>query len=124
MWFIKKFNHDPSMFKLRIRPLLNDNELIQFEYTANGGLKWKPIYCSESPFLGSINYDWGWQTYKRILTPLSNFDHEKEMFSSYQKILDYEAKEKEKMIQGQREIINKRQKIAEQKNKIIKEFNK
>lgn len=112
------------MFKLRIRPLSYNNDWVQFEYTANGGLKWKPIYCAVHPFLSSIDYDWGWQTYKRKLTPLSNFDHEKEMFSSYQKILDYEAKEKEKMIQGQQEIINKRQKIAEQKNRIIKEFNK
>lgn len=123
MWpFKKKFNHNPEDFQLRIVESWFSNEYVQFEYSANGGRTWKTIYHAEPPFLGSINYDWDWKPLSYSLGN-GNFRFEKEKFSSYQKILDYEKEQEKTYYEGQESIKRQRREIEERRLEALKRAN-
>lgn len=118
MWPFNKFKkspftHNPEDFKFSVVQSWFSKDYVEFEYTANGGKTWKHIHHAESPCLGSLDYDWEW---KRLCYPLGNgdFSHQKQKFSSYQKILDFEKEEEEKYRTGQ-ESIERQRRIREEK---------
>lgn len=116
------FNHNPEDFKLRIVPAWFSNEWIEFEYTANGGRSWKRVHGAYAPFLGHVDYDWKWEPVHYKLGN-GNFDHEKEKFSSYQKILDYERSEEETYYKGMEEQKKRREKISQDKKDAYRRAN-
>jgi hypothetical protein len=126
MWpfnkFRIKFCHNPEMFCLRIVPSWFSSDYIHYKYTANGGLKWKYIHCACEPSYG-LDYNWTWDRISHQFKPSSNFDYEKERWSSYQKILDYEAKQWEIFTEGDKKHRQERDDYYRRKNEKLKELN-
>lgn len=112
MWPFNKFKnlpftHNPEDFKLRIVPSWFSKDYVELEYSANGGKTWKRIYCAAAPFFGSIDYDWKWEPLHYRLGN-GDFTYEKEKFSSYQKIIDFEKSEEIRYQKGVEEQKNRR----------------
>lgn len=126
MWPFKKFRikfcHDPQMFCLKIVKSWFSDSYIHYKYTANGGLTWKYVHYAAYPACG-LDYDWHWERISHSFNEHSNFDHEKEMFGSYQKILDFEAKERIRYIEGNRKHKQERAEYYQRKAKKLKELN-
>lgn len=119
----RPFTHNPEDFRLRIVPAWFSDEYASFEYSANGGESWKTIYAAESPYLGNLDYNWEWKPLAYKIYQDSTFKHEREKFSSYQKILDYEAEQTKRFREGQASIEKQRQEIAERKREQWKKIN-
>lgn len=101
MGFISRpFTHNPEDFKIKLEPWSYHPENFYVKYSANGGESWKYVYTSESPFLGSLDYDWEWG---RWWGQQHNYGFEtvRREFSSYQAILNYEAERRKMMEEGQ-----------------------
>lgn len=123
MWpFKKKFNHNPEDFQLRIVEAWYSKNRIAFEYTANGGQSWKTIKHANPPFLGHIDYDWEWEDLTYSLGS-GDFSFEKEKFSSYQKILDYEKEQEKIYYEGQESVERQRRQIEEKRLEALKRAN-
>lgn len=120
---VAPFNHDPENFKLKIVPAWFSSDYVSFQFSANGGESWETIYCASPPYLGLVDYDWEWKPLAYRLNSGSTFKHEKEKFSSYQKILDYEANELKKFKEGQVSINKQRKDIADRKKAIWDNIN-
>lgn len=118
-WFRKTY--DPDKFKLRIVPAWFSSDYVQFEYTRNGKT-WHTIYTCSSPFLGHLDYNYVWE---RLSYRLGNgiFDHEKEKFSSYEKIKAYEEQQYKKYIDGNKDLERQREEIRERKKEAYKRAN-
>lgn len=117
-----KFCHDPEMFCLRIVRSWFSSRYIHYKYTANGGLTWKYISCACEPLYG-LDYDWFWDRISHPFGPDSNFDYEKERWGSYQKILDYEAEQWKKFIEGDKKHRQERSDYYRKKAEKLKELN-
>ncbi|MFA5153781.1 MAG: hypothetical protein WC554_14565 [Clostridia bacterium] len=117
------FTDDPKDFKLRIVPSWFSEDYVSFEYTANGGKTWKTIKCADSPFLNSLEYDWKWKTLSYRLTYNADFSHEKEKFSSYQKIKDFEAAQKKIYEEGVINVEKERKEVEERRKAKYKSLN-
>lgn len=114
MWpFRKKFNHNPEDFQLKVVEAWYSKTRIAFKYTANGGKSWKYIHHANPPFLGHIDYNWEWEVLTYNLGN-GDFSSEKQKFSSYQKILDYE-KEQEKIYYEGQEKVERQRRLNEEK---------
>lgn len=123
MWpFRKKFNHNPEDFKLKVVESWFSEDWVEFMYTANGGKSWKKIYRAESPFLGHIDCDWKWSPLTYRLGD-GDFRAEKERFSSYQKILDYEKEQEKIYYEGQESVERQRRQIEERRLEALKRAN-
>lgn len=95
------FTHKPEDFKIKLESWGGSNlELFYVIYSANGGVSWKYVHTAQAPFFNSVNYDWSW---RRWVGNQNRNDLEtvKELFTSYQAILDYEAEQREMMRIGQ-----------------------
>lgn len=123
MWpFRKKFNHNPEDFRLEIVESWFSEDYVEFRYSANGGKSWKNIYHANPPFLGNIDYDWKWETLTYELGS-GDFRAERERFSSYQKILDYEKEQEKKYYEGQESVIRQRNLNKQQRLNALKRAN-
>lgn len=109
----KKFNHNPKDFIIKFEETWYSEDRVILKYSANGGKSWKYVHHAKPPFLGNIDYDWEWETLKFTLGD-NDLRREKEKFSSYQKILDYESEQAEIYIKGQ-ETIERQRRIREEK---------
>jgi len=113
-----------NKFLLKIEQSWFSPEYVQFKYSINGGFTWKNIYVAERPLFSDVfSYDW----YLCKLTyPLrdGNFDNEKKMFSSYEKIKEWEKEQKEKYFKGLEETKKTRKEIIENRKKALEKANK
>jgi len=122
-YFLRKpFNHNPEDFKLRIVRSWFSDDYVEFEYSANGGRDWKKIYNSVKPFLGLLQYDYEWKPI-RFRLDKGDFTYEREKFSSYQKILDFENKEKSEYEAGMSSVIKQRNDMESKKIEALKRAN-
>lgn len=120
---VAPFKHDPENFKLKIVPAWFSSDYVSFQFSANGGESWETIYCASEPYLGHIDYDWEWKPLTYRLSYDSTFKHEKEKFSSYQKILDYESNELKELNEGQASVNKQRKAIADRKKATWEKIN-
>jgi len=107
-------------FILKIEPALFSSDYIRYRYSINGGFTWKSVCAASSPLFGGENWTWGEINHK---LGNGNFDHEKQKFSSYEKIKEFE-KEQTKIYNNGREKIEKnRIKAQEDKQKAYERAN-
>ena len=113
----KPFTHDPQDFKLRFIESWFSEKYVILQYTANGGENWKSIKCAQEPSLDGDNWYLDVETY-----PLNSseeyFKEIKEKFPTYQSVIDFENKQKEKVKRKNQEL--KEEEIKNQKKKIKK----
>lgn len=126
MGFISRpFTHNPEDFKIKLEPWSSLPENFYVKYSANGGESWEYVYTSKSPFLGSLDYDWEWERWWGSQHRYG-LETVKSEFTSYQAILDYEAKRRKMMEQGQAkhqaERAEREQKIREKYKQFKNKF--
>ena len=113
----KPFTHDPQDFKLRFIESWFSEKFVILQYTANGGDNWKSIKYAKEPRFNGEYWCIDVETY-----PLNNreeyFKEIKEKFPTYQSVIDFENKQKEKVKRKNQEL--KEEEIKNQKKKIKK----
>jgi len=109
-------------FKLKIVESWFSKKYVEFKYTKNG-IFWKKIYCCKPPSLYHIDYDYTWEPLFYKLGN-GNFDCEKENFSTYEKIKEFEKQEWEKYIKGNESLKEKRTEIYRKQMDALKRANK
>lgn len=122
-----KFTHNPEDFKIRVIPSWFSDDYATFEYSANGGISWRLVKHAEQPInIFRDNWGWGVLTYK--IHKNSTFEYELEKLSSYEKILEYEAREKQILKEGLEDVDRQRaehyQSIRDSYNRINKNLSK
>jgi hypothetical protein len=115
------FTHTSEDFILRIVSSSFSNDYIVFEYSANRGRGWKTIQCCKDPFLRSED----WYTMGDLTFRLGNgeFSSEKEKFSTYREILDYEKAQREKRDLKNNELAKHRDQLEKNKEEAYKRAN-
>lgn len=108
-------------FKLKIVRSWFSDEYVEFKYTKNG-IFWKKIYYCEPPFLGCLDNDYIWEPLSYRLGN-GNFDYEKEMFSTYEKIKKFEEQEWKKYIEGNESIKRQREEMRQKRLDALKRAN-
>lgn len=116
----KPFTHNPEDFKLRFVESWFSDKYVALQYSANGGKTWKTIKKASKP----ISNDDYWEI-EYLIFPLKNdeqfFKDIKDGFPTYQSVIDYENKQKEKVNSKNNELDE--QLILKRKNK-VKKINK
>lgn len=117
-----RFTHDTSKFKLNVSRSSFSSDYVCFKYSGNGGIIWKTIHrCSSDP-----DILWGYYKWEDLTYSLGSgkFDYEKNKFSSYQKILDYEKIQKEMYINNNERIEKQKKERKKQKKEAYLRANK
>lgn len=109
-------------FKLKIVSSWFSEEYVVFKYTTNG-IFWKKIYCCQPPFLDLLEYNYTWEP---LSFPLGsgNFEYEKEMFSTIEKIKEYEENEWKKYVKGNESLKRQRKEYKEKRLQALRRANK
>lgn len=95
------FSTDPQDFKLEVVNTWYRGGFVNFKYTANGGLSWKLVHEAHPPlFKHAMDYNWTWEPVSVHLTKTKELGEKKLMFNSYQKILDFEKEQNERLQKG------------------------
>lgn len=113
----KPFTHNPEDFKLRFVESWFSDKYVALQYSANGGETWKTIKKASKP----ISNDDYWEI-ESLIFPLKNdeqfFKDIKDGFPTYQSVIDFQNKQKEKVKRKNQEL--KEEEIKNQKKKIKK----
>jgi len=105
-------------FKLKIVESWFSGEYVEFKYTKNG-IFWKKIYNCEPPFY-SKSYTWE-PLHCRLGN--GNFDKEREKFSTYKKIKEFEEQEWRKYIEKNESIKKEIEEIKQKRLNALKRAN-
>lgn len=89
-----KFTNDPKDFILKLEFYGSGEDYICFKYSGNRGKSWKTIMCCHEPFITGLDPKYDYEFRELIYRFHNNsFKHEKEKFSSVEKIEKYMEKE-------------------------------
>lgn len=110
------------MFKLKIVESWFSEKYVEFKYTKNG-IFWKKIYCCRPPFLGHLDYNYTWEPLCYGLGG-GNFDCEKEKFSTYEKIKEFEKQQWEEYVKGNKSVKRQRNEMKQKQLEALKRANK
>ena len=123
MNIFKIFNpHNPDNFRFKIVESWFSENYIHFKYSVNGGITWKYIHrCSLRPDIMT-----GYFTWERISLSLGDgdFEYEKNKFSSYQKILDYEKLQSDEGDKNNTRIKKDKMETSKRRKDALKKANK
>lgn len=114
-------------FSLKIVPSFLSDNFICFRYRSPKTYTWHIIYHARKPQFGIGNgfdwdYNWGW-------TPLiyglgnGNFNHERQMFSTYEKVKQYEKNEYQKYLNGRKDVAKQLKEYKRAKKEAYKRAN-
>ena len=119
----RPFTHNPEDFKIKLEPWSSHPQNFYVKYSANGGESWEYVYTSKPPFLGRLDYNWEWEIWwgSQYRYGLETVKSE---FTSYQAILDYEAKRRKMMEEGRAKHQAEREAKAQEIFDRYKEFEK
>ena len=109
-------------FKLKIVKSWFSDGYINFKYTTNG-FTWKYIHCHQESWLGLLDYDPTWEKLSYRFNFYSNFDYEKEKFSTAEKIKAYEAQEWKEYLNDMKSIKEQRAAIENKNELALKKLN-
>ena len=96
---------NPKNFKLKIVPIWG-NSFVEFHWSINKGLSWNVIkYCDVDGVWEGIYDMYSMIPVRHGLTLNSNFDFEKDKWSTYEKVIEYDKKEREKVKKNNEDLI-------------------
>jgi hypothetical protein len=107
-------------FKLKIVPSWFSSDYVVFKYKK--GIFWHTIHCCSETGYGIYDMcKWDYLTYR---IGEGNFDYEKEKFSTYDKIKEFEAEEWKELIDNNKKLKEEQKEYEEKKKKSYERANR